>query len=476
MCELIALAGGTRRAARAGREAADRDRRDRRPGADGAALRHVRRAAAGRAVDGRPVRRRRCATGASICRGAANSKGALAASILAFASAPEPVPPGVRVRGRGGARQPAARRVLRRPPRRAGRRLRARLRPAGAARVDLRGRQGPVRDRAVRGRRARTCTPRASPRCRSRRSTSPARSLALKEAVPAANVTWMIAGTPEDVSRTVVAGNGARRASTSGSTRPGCRAAGAIADGVELAAQGHLSGRRARTPTAPPVRALAEALRRHGTEPQVRPVAPWWAPYHVFGDVPFASGGPGSAGGAHGPDEWAEIEGLRRLMHVTYDALRAAVRLRYEEHTWPELKELAQARRPRRRDPDRDTRGPWPPPAGRHRRAAGERDLRARRRRRGRPGAALPDAGARLHAAPHGLPRQRDAALERVRRSARGPGPQALPPRVRPHPVRQRPRLQPAARGHRGAPDRRRAPRGRVRVVLLPAERAKASA
>jgi hypothetical protein len=41
----------------------------------------------------------------------------------------------------------------------------------------------------------------------------------------------------------------------------------------------------------------------------------------VFGDVPFASGGPGSAGGAHGPDEWAEIEGLRTLMHVTYDAL-----------------------------------------------------------------------------------------------------------------------------------------------------------
>ena len=65
---------------------------------------------------------------------------------------------------------------------------------------------------------------------------------------------------------------------------------------------------------------VCEALRRNGTEPQVRPVAPWWAPYHVFG-VPFASGGPGTAGGAHGPDEWAEIEGLRRLMHVTYDAL-----------------------------------------------------------------------------------------------------------------------------------------------------------
>ena len=53
----------------------------------------------------------------------------------------------------------------------------------------------------------------------------------------------------------------------------------------------------------------------------MRPVAPWWAPYHVFGGVPFASGGPGNAGGAHGPDEWASIDGLRNLMHVCYDAL-----------------------------------------------------------------------------------------------------------------------------------------------------------
>jgi len=93
-----------------------------------------------------------------------------------------------------------------------------------------------------------------------------------------------------------------------------------MSDGVELHVKGVYPAARS-DPDSPPVRALAEALRRHGTEPQVRPVAPWWAPYHVFGDVPFASGGPGHAGGAHGPDEWAEIEGLRRLMHVTYDAL-----------------------------------------------------------------------------------------------------------------------------------------------------------
>jgi acetylornithine deacetylase/succinyl-diaminopimelate desuccinylase-like protein len=140
--------------------------------------------------------------------------------------------------------------------------------------------------------------------------------LAIKEAVPAANVTWMLAGTPEDVSRTVV---------------PGTARAGvdvrfddpldlpAPPDGVTLDIKGSYPPARS-DPDSPPVRALAEALRRHGTEPQVHELAPWWAPYHVF-DAPFASGGPGSAGGAHGPDEWAEVEGLRRLMHVAYDAL-----------------------------------------------------------------------------------------------------------------------------------------------------------
>ena len=139
--------------------------------------------------------------------------------------------------------------------------------------------------------------------------------VALKERVPAANVTWMLAGTPEDVSRTVV---------------PGTARAGVdirFDDPVDLPTlpvslevKGTYPPARS-DPDGPPVRALCEALRRHGTEPRVRPVAPWWAPYHVFGDVPFASGGPGNAGGAHGPDEWASIEGLRSLMHVSYDAL-----------------------------------------------------------------------------------------------------------------------------------------------------------
>jgi acetylornithine deacetylase/succinyl-diaminopimelate desuccinylase-like protein len=130
----------------------------------------------------------------------------------------------------------------------------------------------------------------------------------------------MLAGTPEDVSRTVVPGTA--RAGVDirfDDADPAARLDGGL-DGVAVEFKGVYPAARS-DPDSAPVRALAEALRRHGTEPQVRPVAPWWAPYHVFGDVPFASGGPGHAGGAHGPDEWADIEGLRRLMHVTYDAL-----------------------------------------------------------------------------------------------------------------------------------------------------------
>jgi len=141
--------------------------------------------------------------------------------------------------------------------------------------------------------------------------------LALKEAVPQTNVAWMLAGTPEDVSRTVVAGT-ARAGIDIRFDEPVDLPA--MTNGVRLELKGTYPPARS-DPDSPPVKALAEALRRHGTEPRVVPRAPWWAPYHVFGDVPFASGGPGHAGGAHGPDEWAEIQGLRDLMHVVHDAL-----------------------------------------------------------------------------------------------------------------------------------------------------------
>ncbi len=251
--------------------------------------------------------------GRVIARGAANSKGALAASILAFASAPSPCRQVFVCEGEEELGSP---------------RLAAfcdahrdELAADFALDFDLQEQPGSV-FAGVKGLYELELSAGGGPDVHSSRVAEvpePAVDLAravvaLKEAVPAANVTWMLAGTPEDASRTVV---------------PGTARAGVdirFDDPVDLPAlavslevKGTYPPARS-DPDGPPVRALCEALRRHGTEPQVRPVAPWWAPYHVFG-VPFASGGPGTAGGAHGPDEWAEIEGLRRLMHVSYDAL-----------------------------------------------------------------------------------------------------------------------------------------------------------
>jgi acetylornithine deacetylase/succinyl-diaminopimelate desuccinylase-like protein len=248
-----------------------------------------------------------------IARGAANSKGALAASVLAFASAPSPCRQIFVCEGEEELGSP---------------RLAAfcdahrdELAADFALDFDLQEEPGSV-FAGVKGLYELELSAGGGPDVHSSRVAEveePAIDLAralltLKERVPAANVTWMLAGTPEDVSRTVV---------------PGTARAGVdirfddpldLPDvGVELRVNGVYPAARS-DPDGPPVRALCEALRRHGTQPKVRPVAPWWAPYHVFG-VPFASGGPGHAGGAHGPDEWASVEGLRNLMHVSYDAL-----------------------------------------------------------------------------------------------------------------------------------------------------------
>jgi acetylornithine deacetylase/succinyl-diaminopimelate desuccinylase-like protein len=254
--------------------------------------------------------------GRVVARGAANSKGALAASILASASAPSPCRQVFVCEGEEELGSP---------------RLAAfcdahRDELAGdfALDVDLQEQPGSI-FAGVKGLYEIELRAGGGPDVHSSRvndvpepAIDLARAvLALKQAVPAANVTWMLAGTPEDVSRTVV---------------PGTARAGvdirfdepidlpAMANGVALELKGTYPAARS-DPDGAPVRALAEALRRNGTEPRVHPSAPWWAPYHVFGGVPFASGGPGTAGGAHGPDEWAEVEGLRRLMHVMYDAL-----------------------------------------------------------------------------------------------------------------------------------------------------------
>jgi acetylornithine deacetylase/succinyl-diaminopimelate desuccinylase-like protein len=57
-----------------------------------------------------------------------------------------------------------------------------------------------------------------------------------------------------------------------------------------------------------------------GSGARVWPVAPWWAPYHLFErtlDLPFAIGGAGHCGGAHAANEYASIDGLRAHMHQT---------------------------------------------------------------------------------------------------------------------------------------------------------------
>jgi acetylornithine deacetylase/succinyl-diaminopimelate desuccinylase-like protein len=70
---------------------------------------------------------------------------------------------------------------------------------------------------------------------------------------------------------------------------------------------------------APPVSAVADAFRRSyealGARPVPYPLAPWCAPFYVFDRImglPWASGGLGYSGGAHGPDEFASVEGLQQ--------------------------------------------------------------------------------------------------------------------------------------------------------------------
>jgi acetylornithine deacetylase/succinyl-diaminopimelate desuccinylase-like protein len=146
--------------------------------------------------------------------------------------------------------------------------------------------------------------------------------LALQREIPAANVTWMIAGTPEDTSRTVVPGMARAgidlRFDADGDALLE-RVRRLIPDGVELIVKGVYPA--ASSPLdAPPVQAMARVMERLGTTPKVAAQAPWWGPYFLYG-APFASGGLGRSAGAHGPDEWCEVDGLRRFMHMAHDTV-----------------------------------------------------------------------------------------------------------------------------------------------------------
>jgi acetylornithine deacetylase/succinyl-diaminopimelate desuccinylase-like protein len=151
--------------------------------------------------------------------------------------------------------------------------------------------------------------------------------LALQDAIPAANVTWLIAGTPEDASRTVVPGSaraGVDLRFDAGGDELLERARELIPPGVELIVKGTYPP--ATSPLdSPPVQAMARVIERLGSRPAVAAQAPWWGPYFLYG-APFASGGLGRSEGAHGPDEWCEVEGLRRFMHMAHDTVEELAR------------------------------------------------------------------------------------------------------------------------------------------------------
>lgn len=83
----------------------------------------------------------------------------------------------------------------------------------------------------------------------------------------------------------------------------------------------------ARTPVdAPVVQAMIAAYRALGFEPTLQPIEASATPYYLYTDVlgvPFVWGGLGAAGGSHGPDEWASVQGLRDLQRSTATFLTA---------------------------------------------------------------------------------------------------------------------------------------------------------
>jgi acetylornithine deacetylase/succinyl-diaminopimelate desuccinylase-like protein len=62
-------------------------------------------------------------------------------------------------------------------------------------------------------------------------------------------------------------------------------------------------------------RAMRTSYERAGVRPLPWPMAPWCAPFYLFDralGIPWVAGGLGHSGGAHGPDEFATVDGLRQ--------------------------------------------------------------------------------------------------------------------------------------------------------------------
>jgi acetylornithine deacetylase/succinyl-diaminopimelate desuccinylase-like protein len=69
------------------------------------------------------------------------------------------------------------------------------------------------------------------------------------------------------------------------------------------------------TPGNPVARAIEASYRALDVVCLPYPMAPWCAPYFVFDRVlglPWAAGGVGHGHGAHGPNEYVSVDGLKR--------------------------------------------------------------------------------------------------------------------------------------------------------------------
>jgi acetylornithine deacetylase/succinyl-diaminopimelate desuccinylase-like protein len=100
------------------------------------------------------------------------------------------------------------------------------------------------------------------------------------------------------------------------------RAAEAVREHLDAAGLGHVELRMLDSypwGKADPTSAVARAMRASYEAVGVRvlpyPMAPWCAPFYVFDrilGIPWVTGGVGHSGGAHAPDEFASVEGLRQ--------------------------------------------------------------------------------------------------------------------------------------------------------------------
>jgi acetylornithine deacetylase/succinyl-diaminopimelate desuccinylase-like protein len=71
-------------------------------------------------------------------------------------------------------------------------------------------------------------------------------------------------------------------------------------------------------PDSAVARAMRSSYERLGRRVLPYPMAPWCAPFYIFDrllGIPWVTGGLGHSGGAHAPDEFATVEGLKE--HIT---------------------------------------------------------------------------------------------------------------------------------------------------------------